>query len=342
MATITNISRPVEKLWIPVTIGGGLLFFLAAIATPNLYRSRMAADESARAAGVGGIYENTRQGNSQLPGDTLMSVAQVTPRAAGPAASASPETKNSAATAGREIVRTSSLELSVKSPADAAEQIRLIAGEMGGYVETAQIGGTKEVPTADITIRVPAARFEDAKATIRKLGARIESEKTDARDVTRQYVDLEARLRNLRAEEAQYLGIMKSAYKVDDMLAVSQKLSEVRGEIEQQQAEFQTLSKQVETVAITISLRTIADAQVFGFNWRPLYQLKVAARDGIDALADYATAMAAILFYLPVVLAWGLTILLAGMVGWHSFRWAARRFFDRPQPTSTQSAISSI
>jgi len=48
---------------------------------------------------------------------------------------------------------------------------------------------------------------------------------------------------------------MKSAAKVQDMLEVSRKLSEVRGEIEQQQAEFATLSKQVETVALTLALR---------------------------------------------------------------------------------------
>jgi uncharacterized protein DUF4349 len=138
---------------------------------------------------------------------------------------------------------------------------------------------------------------------------------------------MEARLRNLRAEETQYLAIMKSAYKVDDLLEVSEKLSEVRGQIEQQQAEFQTLSKQVETVAITISLRALADAQVFGLNWRPLYQLKVAARDGLDAIADYAATMTAVVFYVPVILAWSLTILFAIGVAWRLYRWTSRRFF---------------
>jgi hypothetical protein len=209
---------------------------------------------------------------------------------------------------------------------------------MGGYLEAAQIGGTKEAPTADITIRVPATHFEDAKAQIRKLAARVESEKTDAQDVTRQYVDMEARLRNLRAEEAQYLTIMKSAYKVDDLLEVTQKLSEVRGQIEQQQAEFQTLSKQVETVAITISLRTLADTQVFGLNWRPLYQLKLALRNGLDALADYATTMAAILFYVPVILAWSITILFAAVVAWRALRWTGHRFFDWPTATPQKAA----
>jgi SepF-like predicted cell division protein (DUF552 family) len=228
------------------------------------------------------------------------------------------------------MIRTGFLDLTVKSPSEVAEQIRRMAESMGGYLESAQIEGPKEAPTANITIRVPAVHFEDAKAGIRQLAARVESEKTEAQDVTRQYVDMEARLRNLRAEEAQYLVILKSAYKVEDLLSVSQKLSEVRGQIEQQQAEFQTLSKQVETVAITISLHAVADAQVFGLNWRPLYQLKVAARDGLDALADYASAMATMLFFVPVILAWGITILLAILICWRVMQWVGRRFFDLP------------
>ena len=114
------------------------------------------------------------------------------------------------------------------------------------------------------------------------------------------------------------------------------------GQIEQQQAEFQTLSKQVETVAITISLRALADAQVFGLNWRPLYQLKVAARDGLDALADYATTMAAILFYVPVILAWSLTILLTALAGWRLLRWTGRRFFTWPPAAAPQKVANSI
>ncbi|HMK21342.1 MAG TPA: hypothetical protein VK466_03360, partial [Terriglobales bacterium] len=58
-----------------------------------------------------------------------------------------------------------------------------------------------------------------------------------------------------------------------------------------------------------------------------LYQLKVALRNGLDALGDYAATMAAILFYVPVILAWSMTIALAAVIGWRLFRWTARRFF---------------
>src|SRR5260370_40950094 len=145
-------------------------------------------------------------------------------------------------------------------------------------------------------LRVAAAGFEDARSEIRRLGLRVESEKLEAQDVTKQYVDQSARLRNLRAQETQYLGILKQAKTVKDTLEVSDKLNDVRGEIEQQQAEFDALSKQVETVALTISLRAEAEAKVFGLNWRPLYQVKLAAREGLGRVADYAASMTPLLF----------------------------------------------
>ena len=328
MSTLRTTAQSTQNLLIAFLVSSGVILFAAVLLSPNLLRSRIVADESRHAATFRHMYDSTLPQELQSPRTASVSLEREAPTAAAQGASAAGAGQVSLAAADRKIVRTSAIELTVNSPADAAEQIRLISEAMGGYLEAEQIGGTKDVPVADLTIRVPASQFENAKTAIRKLAARVEAEKTDAQDITRQYVDMEARLHNLRAEETQYLVIMKSAYKVDDLLAVSQKLSEVRGEIERQQAEFQTLSKQVETVAITIALRAISDAEIFGFNWRPLYRLKVAAGDGIEALGDHAAAMMAILFYVPVVLAWGITILLAVLAGWRSYRWVARRFVN--------------
>ena len=336
MRAITASLKSAEKFGAPLAIAGAIMLIAAAIALPNLNRSRLAANQSRSLADLSHLYASAEPEKQALTDSSMVSIPMSGPvahTASAPADGATPS-----ATADRKIVRTGALELTVKSPTDAAEQIRRMAESMGGYLETAQIGGSKEIPTADLSIRVPAARFEDAKAQIRKLATRVESERTDARDVTRQYVDMEARLRTLRAEEAQYLTIMKSAYKVSDLLEVEQKLSEVHGQIEQQQAEFHTLSKQVETVAIAISLRTLADTQVFGLNWRPLYQLKLALRNGLDALADYATTMAAILFYVPVILAWTVTILFTAVIGWRTLRWTGRRFFNWPAPAAQKAA----
>src|SRR5208282_936719 len=183
-------------------------------------------------------------------------------------------------------------------------------------------------------------KFDEVRIQIRKLSLRMENESIEAQDVTRQYVDQEARLRNLRAEEQQYLGILRKATTVKETLEVSDKLNEVRGAIEERQAEFEALSKQVETVAINITLRAEADAQVFGLNWRPLYQLKIAAREGLDGLGGYAASMTTFVFYLPTILLWLFTILAGAAVGWRIVKWVARRLFMSPKTSLVEKAAS--
>jgi len=239
----------------------------------------------------------------------------------------------------RKLVRTATLGLIVKTPAETGEKIVQLAQGAGGFLVTSNVNGGADAISASLTIRVPAAKFDEVRARIRKLGLRVENESIEAQDVTKQYVDHEARLRNLRAEEQQYLGILRKAANVKDTLEVSDKLNEIRGAIEERQAEFEVLSKQVETVAINITLRAEADAQVFGLNWRPLYQLKIAAREGLDGLADYAASMTAFVFYLPSALLWLFTILAGAAIGWRVLRWAARVLFGFPKVPAAFPAI---
>jgi len=240
----------------------------------------------------------------------------------------------------RRLVRTESLSLIVKAPAETAEKIIQIAEGAGGFLVTSNVNGGADAIGASLSIRVPTDKFEEVRAQIRKLSLRMENESIDAQDVTKQYVDQEARLRNLRAQEQQYLGILRKAATVKDTLEVSDKLNEVRGAIEERQAEFEALSKQVETVAINITLRAEADAQVFGLNWRPLYQLKIAAREGLDGLGEYAASMTTFVFYLPTILLWLFTILAGAAVGWRILKWAARRLFISPKRSLVEKAVS--
>lgn len=245
---------------------------------------------------------------------------------------------NESSAADRKLIRTASLSLIVKSPAESAEKVIQLAQSSGGFLVTSQINGGADATSASISIRVPAAKFEEVRQQIRKLGLRVEGESVEAQDVTKQYVDQEARLRNLRAEEQQYLAILRKATTVKDTLEVSDKLNEVRGAIEERQAEFDALSKQVETVAINVTLRAESDAQVFGLHWRPLYQLKIAAREGLEGFGDYVASMTTFVFFLPTILLWLFTILVGAAIAWRILRWAVRILFRSSKPTLPATA----
>jgi hypothetical protein len=236
----------------------------------------------------------------------------------------------------RKIVRTSSIALIVEKPADAAGKVQQLAEGAGGFLTSWQANGDQEATSASLMIRVPVAKFESTRNAIRKLAQRVESESVQAADMSTPYVDDQARLRNLRAQETQYLAVLRQARTVKDTLDVSDKLNQVRGEIEQQQSEFNTLSKQVELVAISVSLRKETEAQVFGLPWRPLYEVKLAARLGLEGLIDYSTSILSFFFYLPAILLWMATILVGAGIGWRVLRWAGRQLFvTRASPVNS-------
>jgi Domain of unknown function (DUF4349) len=222
-----------------------------------------------------------------------------------------------------------------------AEKIIQIAEGAKAFLVTSNFSGGADATSASLSIRVPSEKFDEARAQIRKLRRRKRKHRcSNAQDATKQYIDQETRLRNLRAREQQYLGILRRAASVKDTLELSDKLNEVRGAIEERQAEFEALSKQVETVAINITLRAEADVQVFGLNWRPLYQLKIAVREGLDGFGEYATSMTTLVFYPPTILLWLFTVLAGAAAGWRILKWAARILFFSPKTNFVEKAAS--
>jgi len=314
--SFSNISKP----WQWVAIGAGICLVWAAIVIPVLHRS----------AELGPRTTHLRQFEESylpvLPMKAKSTVLMAGADAAKAEGAVQQQNYSAGASMARKIIRTSSLEMIVQHPAESAEKINALVEGLGGYLETSSAGG-ENATSATLTVRVPADRFEQALAEIRKLGLQVQSERVDAQDVTRQYVDQDANIRNLRLEETQYLAILKQASTVKDMMVVSTQLSEVRGQIERQQAEFNALSRQIETVSISIALTTEADAQTFGLNWRPLYQLKVALHDGLESVATYTVTMITVLFYLPAALLWVGTILVGLIGSWRMVRWIGLRWF---------------
>jgi hypothetical protein len=234
----------------------------------------------------------------------------------------------------RKLSRISSIVITAEHPGETANQIAAIAEKMGGYLFGSNGGqdvAIADVAIADVAVRVPVERFEETRSQIRKLALRVQRDDFIVHDVTWQYVGLATSIRNLRAEESQYLEILKHCDSVNNMMIVTQKLDEVRSAIATAEAALSPLEQQAETVLISVSLGTDNDRQAAGSSRNPLPKLRVAASNGLDSLATYATAMMTILFYLPSVLLWVGTI--AGVVasGRRMVHWAGHRWFGWKQ-----------
>ncbi|MBC7074040.1 DUF4349 domain-containing protein [Candidatus Parcubacteria bacterium] len=175
----------------------------------------------------------------------------------------------------RMIIKTGWLNLVVKDIVDSAKKISKFAEEKGGWVVSSNIYESENMLSGSVTVRVPAEKFEEAKDYFKSLAERVTSERTEAQDITEEYVDLEARLRNLEAAETQLLDLMKRAGKISEILEVQRELTNVRKQIEQIKGRMQYLEQSVKMASITVNLALSEELLPIppAEKWRPRYVL---------------------------------------------------------------------
>ena len=143
----------------------------------------------------------------------------------------------------RMIIRTANMQLVVDDVRDTINNIAQLAQDQEGYVVNSSSWKEGERVVGQITIRVPSGDFNYAMSVLRSMAVEVTSETTSAQDVTEEYVDLEATLRNLEATEAQLLKLMEKAVEVKDILSVQSELSRVQQDIERTKGRMQYLER---------------------------------------------------------------------------------------------------
>jgi hypothetical protein len=154
----------------------------------------------------------------------------------------------------RMVIYSAYMSLVVEDVSASIARIGSLATSFGGYVVNSNVSGEQDRLYASISFRVDATRFNEALQALRDLAADVRSESTSGDDVTEEYVDLEARLRNLEASEAQLLELMKQAGTVEEILKVQQVLVDTREEIEQTKGRMQYLEESSALAYINVSL----------------------------------------------------------------------------------------
>ncbi|MCJ7515863.1 MAG: DUF4349 domain-containing protein [Dehalococcoidia bacterium] len=193
----------------------------------------------------------------------------------------------------RKIVKNGYMTLEVNDITAAITGVAAMAKDLNGYVVSSNKSGLQDVTYGQITIRVPSGSFDVAFDRLRQLAVNVPNESTTSEDVTEQYTDLQAQLRNKEATEAQYLEILKKADKVEDILAVQRELSNVHGEIEQLKGRIQYIERTSDMALINVDLQKTKP--LGGTAWSALETLKSAARGLVSfgkVLADIAIWLA--------------------------------------------------
>ncbi len=238
----------------------------------------------------------------------------------------------------RKIVRNGELTLETESPTDGLRKITAAAESHGGFVVTSEFkqnpvaAGAKPSQSVTVIARVPASQFASALDQIRNAGERVIQEKVSGQDVSEEYLDVEARLRNKKALEGQFLEIMKQARKVEDALDVQSQLADVRTEIERLEGRRRFLENQAALSTITTTLQMpqpIIAATTSGFG----ATIKRTFGDAVD------TAASIVLFVIQAVIVLVPIAIFFGLPGWVVWRVLRRRvaLFRKPEPSPIPS-----
>ena len=227
----------------------------------------------------------------------------------------------------RKVIRQASLQLHASDTRATFDEIVRLTESVGGFVANANVfpfEGEDAQPDVSMTLRIPAGQLTSVMTTIKGSVDEVVAESQSAQDVTEQFVDLEARLRNLEALEVELRALLEDVRKQPDadpvkLLTVFNELFSVRGQIEQIQGQINYLSDLTAMATLDVQVsQTPIDVPIVASAWAPAEAAKDALRSLVTALQGIANwAISFALFTLPVLL---LTLGIPATLGFFVYR----------------------
>lgn len=156
------------------------------------------------------------------------------------------------------IIKTAHLAIEVIDFDKQYSNIRKIVQQYQGYIENSTLDyysteNQKRYKQASILLRIPKEHYNEVIEVLLKIGI-ITTQSENTSDVIKQYLDNEARIKMLKIQEERLLEIMKKASKVDELIQLESRISEVRTQIEMYQTEQKNINQSVAYTTIQVNL----------------------------------------------------------------------------------------
>ena len=233
----------------------------------------------------------------------------------------------------RQIIANANISLIVAKTETAMAGVEQIASDLGGYLSDVELSKGRYEQTEELrgsmTLRVPSDSLEEALERLQALATDVHYLNIDRQDVTDQYSDLDARLRNLRATETELLALLTEVRerpnaKVEDILAVHRNLTQIREEIETLQGRKNLLDNQIGFSTVRVEL--IPDSinrPIVEEPWSANGPVRNALRALVATLQGLLTALIwAFLYLTPLLL---VVLIPLAILIWLVRIWVGRR-----------------
>lgn len=225
------------------------------------------------------------------------------------------------------IARTASLLVVVKQFPEARTALDTILAKHHGYAAELTVSTEQNEPRAlQASLRIPASELAAALGELKALG-QVQTESQSGEEVTQQHADLMARLKNSRQTEQRLANVLQQRTgKIGDVLEVEREIARVRGEIEQMEAEQQTLEHRVQFASVDLKLNEEYRAALGS----PSPSVRTRLRNAVvQGLRDVGSTMLSVAVFLmqagPSILFWlAVAILPLRFVWKRRQQWFAR------------------
>lgn len=232
----------------------------------------------------------------------------------------------------RKVITNATLTLRADNTRDAYERIVTLVETAGGFVASANIqpsNGPDSQPYVDVTVRIPADSLNMVISSIERSVQEVVSSTRSSDDVTEAFIDLEARITNLEAYEAELRSLLEEVRRQPDadpekLLRVFTELANVRGQIEQLQGQLNYLTDAIDMATLTVSVApTPAAVPIVDEEWKPLDVARDAVRNLVAGLQSAANLVIGfVLYVLPLLL---VALIIPGLAAFLGYRWWQRR-----------------
>ena len=145
----------------------------------------------------------------------------------------------------QKIIKNGNLRFETQNLSETKSTILKAVEATNGYIQNERSGKDYNSNYQELQLRIPSENFQKA-LTIISDGVEFYDEKSiSQRDVTEEFIDLEARLKAKRELESRYLQLLEQAKSVKEILEIERELAIIREEIEAKEGRLNYLKKQV-------------------------------------------------------------------------------------------------
>jgi hypothetical protein len=265
---------------------------LTQSARPSISRGSMGLTAGSGEAGSPAMYVKNQGATEEAAydsSDRMMIAPSVTMPSPVPMPPTAGET---AAEVDQKIIKNGSIRMTVEDVYAASDRITALATAKGGFVQGSSSSergdGTHE---GYVTVRVPAKHFESTMTEIKAFAKLVRNDSTNSQDVTEQYTDLEAQLRNAKKQEETYLAVLDKADSVEDILRVQERLGSIRGVIESLEGRKKYLENVTSYSTISVSLEEEPVVRLPTKEFRPAAMVKEAVQALVGTFQNFAAAL---------------------------------------------------